>query len=256
MVAQRESTMTGKELYGPVGAKEPILFNGKLGWIRVFCKECNIDYDIREVDNETTHPTAAHVARFDCPKGHHCEARRVWNSYDDDFLKACGIEALMEQQIGQARPASEGVKASTRREGQKAERIIVVNDEELIRKLICAILASAGYQCRGVAGGLEALALFESGEESDLLLCDLRNPFLDGISLLERTTERFPNVPVVFVTCDDSALQGCISRGAHDYLMMPFVHEQLLWSVRHALEHRRLKLEMLENRRLRKRGAK
>ncbi len=53
--------MTGKELYGPVGAKEPILFNGKLGWIRVFCKQCNIDYDIREVDNETTHPTAAHV---------------------------------------------------------------------------------------------------------------------------------------------------------------------------------------------------
>lgn len=157
------------------------------------------------------------------------------------------------QQIGQARPAPEGVTASTRQEGQKAERIIVVNNEKGIREIICAMLASAGYQCRAVAGGLEALALLESGEESDLLLCDLRNPFLDGISLLERTTERFPNVPVVLVTCDDSALQGCISRGAHDYLMMPFEREQLLWSVRHALEHRRLKLE---NRRLRKRGAK
>jgi len=84
--------MTGKELYGPVGAKEPILFNGQLGWIRVFCKQCNIDYDIREVDNETTHPAALHVARFDCPQGHHCEARRLWNSYDDDFLKGCGIK--------------------------------------------------------------------------------------------------------------------------------------------------------------------
>ncbi len=100
--------MTGKELYGPVGAKEPILFNGQLGWIRVFCKECNIDYDIREVDNETTHPAALHVARFDCPKGHHCEARRLWNSFDDDFLKACGVEAPKEEQFGQARPASEG----------------------------------------------------------------------------------------------------------------------------------------------------
>jgi hypothetical protein len=84
--------MTGKQLYGPVGAKEPILFNGKLGWIRVYCKECDIDYDIREIDNETTHPAALHVARFDCPKGHYCEARRVWSSYDDGFLKACGIE--------------------------------------------------------------------------------------------------------------------------------------------------------------------
>lgn len=85
--------MTGKQLHGPVGAKEPILFNGKLGWIRVFCEECDIDYDIREIDNETTHPAALHVARFDCPKGHQCEARRVWHSYDDEFLKACGIKA-------------------------------------------------------------------------------------------------------------------------------------------------------------------
>jgi hypothetical protein len=63
--------------------KEPILFNGRLGWITVLCEKCGIEYDIREVDNETTHPAALHVARFDCPKGHSCEARRVWNSYDD-----------------------------------------------------------------------------------------------------------------------------------------------------------------------------
>jgi hypothetical protein len=67
-----------KGLYGP--SKEPVLQDGKLGWIRVFCKECKIDYDISEVNNETTHPAALHVARFDCPKSHHCEARRVWNS--------------------------------------------------------------------------------------------------------------------------------------------------------------------------------
>ena len=91
-IAKGKPIMTGKQLYGPVGAKEPISFNGKLGWIRVLCEECDIDYDIREVDNETTHPAAFHVARFDCPKGHHCEARRVWHSYDDDFLKACGIK--------------------------------------------------------------------------------------------------------------------------------------------------------------------
>jgi CheY-like chemotaxis protein len=247
--------MTGKQLYGPVGAKEPIFFNGKLGWIRVFCEECSIDYDIREVDNETTHPAALHVARFDCPRGHYCEARRVWNSYDDEFLKACGMEAPKEQQIGQARPASESVKASTSKEGQKAERIIVVNDEEEIREIICTMLTSAGYQCRGIAGGLEALALFESGEEADLLLCDLLNPFLDGISLLERTMESFPSIPVVIATavCDDSVRQESISRGAHDYLMMPFERGHLLWSVRYALERRRLKLE---NRRLGKRGAK
>jgi hypothetical protein len=78
-VAKGETIMTtGKELYGPVGAKEPILFHGKRGWIQVHCHECNEDYDIREIENETTHPHALHVARFDCPRGHRSEARRVF----------------------------------------------------------------------------------------------------------------------------------------------------------------------------------
>ena len=85
--------MTGKQLYGPVGAKEPIVFHGQLGWIKVFCQGCDSFYDIREIEHETTHPAALHVARFDCPKGHRCEARRVWHSYDDEFLKASGIKA-------------------------------------------------------------------------------------------------------------------------------------------------------------------
>jgi hypothetical protein len=68
---------TGRELWG-VGAKGAINLGGKRGHIRVFCQECNVDYDIREVENEETHRYAKHVAIFDCPKGHHCEARRVF----------------------------------------------------------------------------------------------------------------------------------------------------------------------------------
>ena len=69
---------TGRELYGPVGAKEALLFNGKRGWIQVHCQGCDKDYDVREIKNETTHPHALHVARFDCPEGHRSEARRVF----------------------------------------------------------------------------------------------------------------------------------------------------------------------------------
>ena len=134
-IAQRKSIMTGKELYGPVGAKEPIVFNGKLGWIRVHCEECNRDYDIREINNETTHPHAHHVARFDCPKGHHCEARRVWHSYDDEFLKACGI----------ARP-SEGTY-----EEQRQHRAETPMERE--NRLAFAACLNAGMIFRGVRDG-------------------------------------------------------------------------------------------------------
>jgi len=68
---------TGKELWGE-STKEPITISGKRGRVVVLCKACGIEYDIREVLNERNHRGACHVALFDCPKGHHCEARRVF----------------------------------------------------------------------------------------------------------------------------------------------------------------------------------
>ena len=92
---------------------------------------------------------------------------------------------------------------------------------------------------------MEALALLESGEEFELMLSDLMMANLDGIGLLERTKERFPGMPVVMVTAvhDISVALAAIRNGAYDYLLKPFEREQLLATVRRALENRRLKLE-------------
>jgi putative nucleotidyltransferase with HDIG domain len=68
---------------------------------------------------------------------------------------------------------------------------------------------------------------------------------LDGIGLLERTKERFPDMPVVMVTAvhDISVALTAIRNGAYDYLLKPFEREQLMATVRRALENRRLKVE-------------
>jgi hypothetical protein len=140
-IAKGNQSMTGKELYGPVGAKEPVLFNGKLGWIRVFCEKCDRDYDIREVENETTHPYAHHVAKFDCPKEHQCEARRVWHSFDDEFLGACGIERLRQDTY-------EG------RKQRKGESDHGETPEDKERRLALAACLNADVIYRGVRDGL------------------------------------------------------------------------------------------------------
>ena len=126
-----------------------------------------------------------------------------------------------------------------------AERILVVDDEDSIRELVSSMLASANYQCRQAASGLEALALLDSGEEFELMLSDLMMAGMDGIGLLERTKERYPDMPVVMVTAvhDISVALTAIRNGAYDYLLKPFEREQLLNTVRRALENRRLKLE-------------
>ncbi len=122
---------------------------------------------------------------------------------------------------------------------------MVVDDEETIREIVSSMLTHANYKCRQAASGLEAIALLDSGEEFELMLSDLMMADLDGIGLLERTKERFPDMPVVMVTAvhDISVALAAIRNGAYDYLLKPFEREQLLATVRRAMENRRLKLE-------------
>ncbi len=126
-----------------------------------------------------------------------------------------------------------------------AERILIVDDEEAIREIVASMLSIAGYRCQQAGSGIEALAILESGEEFELMLSDLMMAELDGIGLLERTKERYPDMPVVMVTAvhDISVALAAIRNGAYDYLLKPFEREQLLATVRRAMENRRLKLE-------------
>lgn len=125
------------------------------------------------------------------------------------------------------------------------ERILVVDDEEPIREIVCSMLASAGYSCEQASSGRDALSILLAGDEFALMLSDLMMPEMDGIGLLERTKEQYPDMPVVMVTAvhDISVALAAIRNGAYDYLLKPFEREQLLATVRRALENRRLKLE-------------
>lgn len=126
-----------------------------------------------------------------------------------------------------------------------AERILVVDDEDTIREIVCSMLAAANYKTRQASSGHKALAILEAGEEFELMLSDLMMAGMDGIGLLERTKEGFPDMPVVMVTAvhDISVALAAIRNGAYDYLLKPFEREQLLATVRRALENRRLKME-------------
>ena len=129
--------------------------------------------------------------------------------------------------------------------GVRAERILVVDDEKQICEIITSMLMAANYECREAGSGLEALALLESGELFDLMLSNLLMPDLGGIGLLERTTDKYPDMSVVMVTGvhDVSMALTAMRNGAFDYLMKPFEREQLVAVVRRALDDRRMKLE-------------
>lgn len=127
------------------------------------------------------------------------------------------------------------------------QRILVVDDETPVREAVCSILTHAGYECYPVTSGGDALTVLRSNESISIVLSDLIMEGMDGLTLLSRMRQDFPEIPVVMVTAvhDISVALAAIRNGAYDYLLKPFEKEQLLAMVRRALETRRLRLENL-----------
>ncbi|MCL5744644.1 MAG: response regulator [Acidobacteria bacterium] len=76
--------------------------------------------------------------------------------------------------------------------------VLVADDEESIRRLVCAIVTLAGHQCFATANGLEAVALFRSNRDSiDLVITDMMMPVMDGVEAIARIRETKAGVPVI-----------------------------------------------------------
>jgi putative nucleotidyltransferase with HDIG domain len=134
------------------------------------------------------------------------------------------------------------------RDPARAEHILIVDDEEYIRDLVCKMLKSAGYRCTPVASGPEALQLLDSGDRFELMLSDMMMAEMPGNVLLGKAKEKCPDMPVIMVTAvsDISEALESIRNGAEDYLLKPFEREQLLLTVSRALNTRRLELQNRE----------
>lgn len=121
-----------------------------------------------------------------------------------------------------------------------AARILVVDDEEVIRDLVMAHLVRRGHSCEGVSEGRHALALAATGA-FDVVLADLRMPGMDGLALTRELQRAAPLVPVVLVTGStsfDDAIRA-LRSGAVDYVAKPFQLESLDHAVDRALHRRR-----------------
>ena len=119
-------------------------------------------------------------------------------------------------------------------------RVLVVDDDPEIRKVVGMRLEALGLQVTAVGGSREALAALDAGG-FDLALFDLRMEPMDGIALMEAARERLPGLPVLIMTAHGSIEDAvaAIQRGAFDYLTKPVNPEELRARVGRALSERR-----------------
>ena len=104
-----------------------------------------------------------------------------------------------------------------------AKKILVVDDEPAVRKLMEQFLTGRGYEVRLAENGRLALAALDTFAP-DLVLLDMHMPELDGVETLKGLAARSPALPVIMVTVNDDVetTSRLIQLGAADYVPKPF----------------------------------
>jgi DNA-binding NtrC family response regulator len=120
-------------------------------------------------------------------------------------------------------------------------RILIVDDEEVLRDVLDVMLRREGFECLSAASGEEALNVLET-EEVDLVVLDVMLPGISGIDTLRAMRISNPELPVIVITAF-SSIDGAIEAmkyGAFHYIPKPFKNEEVILTVNKALEQRRL----------------
>jgi DNA-binding NtrC family response regulator len=125
---------------------------------------------------------------------------------------------------------------------QSLERILIVDDEPIIRTIFSSFLAEK-YDCETAASSDEALVHLASREYA-LVMSDIQMPGRNGVELLREIRSRYADVAVIMVSGIDrpQRIRDALQLGAVDYLTKPCELEVLGFSVERALERRELML--------------
>jgi len=123
-------------------------------------------------------------------------------------------------------------------------RILIVDDEEVLRDVLETVLRREGFDVVLASSGEEALNMLD-GEEVDLVILDIMLPGISGIDTLRSIRVSTPSLPVIIITAY-SSIDGAIEamkHGAFHYIPKPFKNEEVVLTVNKALEQRRLSNE-------------
>jgi putative two-component system response regulator len=127
------------------------------------------------------------------------------------------------------------------------DRVLVIDDEAVIRRLLCQKLSSEGYECKEASTAEDVFNKLRNGPIG-LVILDIKMPGKSGIELLPEIKAAYPDTAVVMATAvtELSVAIQCIKQGADDYICKPFNLDEVSLSVKGALEKRQLQLKIRE----------
>ena len=120
------------------------------------------------------------------------------------------------------------------------ETILLVEDEEIVRSLVCEILTSNGYHILEAAGGKAALAVCDTHPEPiHMLLTDVVMPKMSGRELRDQVIKLHPDIKVLFMSgyTDDAIAHRGVFDSHNEFIEKPFTPDSLARKVREVLEY-------------------
>lgn len=140
-----------------------------------------------------------------------------------------------------------GIKSPDDGANDNEKNVLIVDDEAVIRKLLCHKLSKEGYRCR--EAGSADIALDElTGNQTELVILDIMMPGKSGVELLPEIKAGHPDTAVIMATAvtDFSIAIDCMKQGADDYVCKPFNLDEVVLSAERALEKRNLQIQIRE----------
>ncbi|MBN2646069.1 MAG: sigma-54-dependent Fis family transcriptional regulator [Desulfuromonadaceae bacterium] len=132
-------------------------------------------------------------------------------------------------------------------DGAASARILLIDDEVALSRMMEAVLGDSGYQVTIFNRSFEAVEAFQSGSY-DLVISDIKMPGMDGLEVLQKIRDKDERVPVIMITAHatvETSIQA-LRKGAYDMLTKPFEPEELLYRVKNALQANQLAAENRE----------
>ncbi len=122
--------------------------------------------------------------------------------------------------------------------------VLVVDDEDLVRKVVAENVQSVGYICSTASDGLEALELIKDNSY-EIIISDVRMPRLDGLKLMEKARQIRPHIPFIIITgyTSDYPFDEIIKAGANDLINKPFKTSEIKFKLERIFRERQLNME-------------
>ncbi len=123
--------------------------------------------------------------------------------------------------------------------------LLVVDDEQPIVNMLCDFLGSRGFECRKAGNGIEAIEEMKK-TPADIVLTDLMMPMMDGIELIKRLKQGWPDTDIISITgfIKQYTYTDVINAGASDFITKPFNFDELEAKLNRIIRERKLREEL------------